>query len=400
VGKVVLGDCLEVLRQQPKDSVDLVYLDPPFFTQKVHTLTTRDLTKQYAFSDEWESIHDYLGFLRERVCEIRRVMKDTATLYFHCDKTASHHIRLLLDDIFGDDRFAAEIIWTYRRWSNSRRGLLNAHQTIFMYTTSDAYTFNALLQEYSQSTNLDQILQKRQRNHAGKAVYARTSDGQVILNGPKKGVPLSDVWEIPFLNPKARERAGYPTQKPILLLERILALSSNPGDLVLDPFCGSGTSLVAAALLERDYLGIDISPEAVELAKTRLANPVKSDSDVLAKGLEAYDELPDYVKNILANLPVKLVQRNSGVDAIHDEFLSGQPVLIRVQRQGEDLSEAAQKLHRAGQKMQAGLLILIRTGDTPLQPTLFSSESIPGGVTLIDATEFALNKVIRLFKPQ
>lgn len=382
---VFLGDCLDILKQQPAHLVDVVYLDPPFFTQKTHTLQTRDGSRTYSFADEWDSLTDYLDFLRARLIEIRRVMKPTATLFFHCDRTASHHICLMLDEVFGAERFLSEIIWTYRRWSNNRQNLLNSHQTIFMYSKTVKYQFNKLYEPYSETTNLDQILQKRERLN-GKAVYARDEEGTVILNGAKKGVPLSDVWEIPYLNPKAKERMGYPTQKPILLLEQIIQLVTHPNDVVLDPFCGSGTALVAAALLNRHYLGINAKPEAVELTKARLNNPIKSDSFLLKNGRASYNNSPEQVKNLLAGLPVKLVQRNAGIDAIHNDYIEGRPVLIRVQREGEDLSQAAEKLAKAGQKKQAYALILIQTCAADIKPM--------SSIKIIPSTALSLQKIM------
>lgn len=385
--EVLLGDCLDILKSQPSNIVDVTYLDPPFFTQKTHTLKTRDGSKTYSFADEWENLTAYLDFLRVRLIEIRRVMKPTATLFFHCDRTASHHIRLLLDEIFGAERFLSEIIWVYRRWSNNRQNLLNTHQTIFMYAKTEKYQFNKVYEPYSETTNLDQILQKRERNPNGKAVYARDDNEAVILNGAKKGVPLSDVWEIPYLNPKARERTGYPTQKPILLLEQIIKLVTKPNDIVLDPFCGSGTALVAATLLDRNYLGIDKASEAIDLTNSRLANPIKTESNLLKNGRASYNELPESVKNILAGLPVKLVQRNMGIDAIHNDFIEGKPILIRVQREGESLEQAADKLCKAGQKKQARLLILIQTCPSEIRRS--------NQVKIIPSTAFNLKNAIQ-----
>lgn len=382
---VLLGDCLPLLQQQPDDIADMVYLDPPFFTQKIHRLQTRDGQKTYAFSDEWANLPAYLEFLRGRLKEIRRVIKPTASLFFHCDRTASHHIRFLLDEILGIENFRSEIVWVYRRWSNNRRGLLNAHQTIFWYSKTPTFHFNTLYEAYSETTNLDQILQRRERSSNGKAVYARDDSGEVILNGPKKGVPLSDVWEIPYLNPKAKERTGYPTQKPILLLEQMIKLTTRPEEVILDPFCGSGTALVAAELLGRQYLGMDTLPEAVELTKSRLSTPQKTESPLLQKGRASYDNIPETVKNLLAGVPVKFVQRNAGIDAIYDEFINGSPVLIRVQREGESLQHAAEKLARAGQKKQAGLLLLIQTSP--------AEEFHHAGITVIPSTAFNIHKV-------
>src|SRR5204863_2908864 len=141
---------------------------------------------------------------------------------------------------------------------------------------TDTYQYHQLYDDYSPSTNVDQILQRRQRDEHGKAVYERDENGKVVHDGHKKGVPVSDVWDIPFLNPKAKERVGYPTQKPILLLERIIQIVTDEGDTVLDPFCGSGTTLVAAHLLSRNCVGIDSSPEAIEITKERLARPTRT----------------------------------------------------------------------------------------------------------------------------
>lgn len=157
---------------------------------------------------------DYKHFIKERLQECRRVLKNIGIIFVHCDSSASHHIRSLLDEVFGAENFQSEIIWTYRRWSNAKRGLLNAHQTIYFYSKSDTYKFNTLYTDYSPTTNIDQILQERERDEHGKSVYKRDSQGNVVLGREKKGVPLSNVWEIPYLNPKAAERTGYPTQKP------------------------------------------------------------------------------------------------------------------------------------------------------------------------------------------
>lgn len=384
INEVIHGDCLEVLRDIPAEYVDLVYLDPPFFSQSDHSLKSMALT-EYSFADTWASIDEYIDFLGERLEEIHRVMKRDCTVFVHCDRKASHRIRVLLDQIFGYVRFVSEIIWTYRRWSTSKKSLLGSHQTIFMYAKSAHYKFNEILQDYSETTNLDQILQRRERNQHGKSVYSTDLQGNIVLHGPKKGVPLSDTWDIPYLNPKARERCGYPTQKPLLLLERIVMLASNEGDLILDPFCGSGTTLVAAKVLNRKYLGIDSSSEAVELSRKRIENPIRSDSKLLRTGRAAYKNLPREVVSLLRQLPVKLVQRNSGFDAIHNEFVDGRPVVLRVQRNGEDLAEAAGKLQRAGKTKNAALLILIRTETESRQQTFF--DLFPEDVHVIDSLE-------------
>src|SRR5438445_7245111 len=355
------GDCLEVAHGLAAQSVDLAYVDPPFFTQKTHSLVTRDRTTKFEFKDEWKSRAEYIEFLRARLKEFRRVLRPTGSVFFHCDTNASHHIRCLLDEVFGEAMFRSEIIWHYRRWSNSQRNPMPSHQTIFFYTKTDDYQYHQLFDDYSPSTNVDQILQRRQRDQHGKAVYARDESGIVVHDGHKKGVPIGDVWDIPLLNPKAKERVGYPTQKPILLLERIIALVTLPGGFVFDPFCGSGTTLVAAELLGRNSLGLDVSSEAVRLARQRLAEPVKTSSELLRKGRESYVQSDGEAQAYLHGLPIVPVQRNRGIDAILKAKPGETPILIRVQRRGESLSDAAGLLHTAGQSKQPATLVLIVT---------------------------------------
>ena len=159
-----------------------------------------------------------------------------------------------------------------------------------------------LYTDYSATTNLDQILQDRERNENGKSVYKKDEKGNVVLGKEKKGVPLSDVWEIPYLNPKAKERTGYPTQKPVLLLNQILNIVTEEGDLVVDPFCGSGTTCVSAKSLKRQFIGIDISKDAVELANSRLEEMVISESNLLNKGTNEYQEKTEKELAILQNI--------------------------------------------------------------------------------------------------
>ncbi|MCE9609133.1 MAG: site-specific DNA-methyltransferase [Chthoniobacter sp.] len=377
------GDCLDVARSLAAESVDLVYVDPPFFTQKTHSLVTRDRATKFEFSDEWKSRVEYIDFLRTRLKEFRRVLKTTGSLFFHCDTNASHHIRCLLDEVFGEAMFRSEIIWHYRRWSNSQRNPMPSHQTIFFYAKTNTYQYHQLFGDYSPSTNVDQILQRRQRDEHGKAVYARDGCEDIIQDGHKKGVPIADVWDIPLLNPKAKERVGYPTQKPILLLERIIGLVTSPGDFVLDPFSGSGTTLVAAELLGRNSMGIDVSVEAVELARQRLAQPVRTSSELLRKGRDSYLQSDEDSLAILCGLPVVPVQRNRGIDAILNAKPGESPILIRVQRRGESLADAAELLHSAGRSKQPATLVLIVT-DSQQPAGLFSM--LPTDVLVVNST--------------
>ena len=377
------GDCLTVVGGLPAETVDLVYVDPPFFTQKTHSLVTRDRATKFEFSDEWKSRGEYIEFLRARLVQFRRVLKATGSLFFHCDTNASHHIRCLLDEVFGETMFRSEIIWHYRRWSNSQRSPLPSHQTIFFYSKTDAYQYHQIFDAYSPSTNVDQILQRRQRDEHGKSVYARDGKGNIVSDGHKKGVPIADVWDIPFLNPKAKERVGYPTQKPILLLERIISLVTLAGDSVLDPFCGSGTALVAAELLGRNSLGVDVADDAVQLARQRLEQPFKTSSELLRKGRESYNQSDDEALAFLHGLPVVPVQRNRGIDAILKTAAGEGTVLIRVQRKGESLIDAAELLHHAGQSKQPATLVLVVTDS---QQSLGLFNTLPSDVLLVNST--------------
>ena len=387
--EVLLGDCLAVVGGLAAEALDLVYVDPPFFTRKTHSLVTRDRAKKFEFSDEWKSREQYIEFLRVRLVQFRRVLKRTGTLFFHCDTNASHHIRCLLDEVFGEAMFRSEIIWHYRRWSNSQRSPLPSHQTIFFYSKTDAYQYHQIFDAYSPSTNVDQILQRRQRDEHGKSVYARDHEGNIVSDGHKKGVPIADVWDIPFLNPKAKERVGYPTQKPILLLERIIALVMLPGDLVLDPFCGSGTTLVAAELLGRNSVGVDVANDAVQLAAQRLEQPFKTSSELLRKGRESYVQSDEVALACLHGVPVVPVQRNRGIDAILKTAPGEGSVLIRVQRKGESLLDAAELLHHAGQSKQPATLVLVVTDS---QQPLGLFNTLPSDVLLVNSTASELGE--------
>jgi site-specific DNA-methyltransferase (adenine-specific) len=358
---VLQGDCRMVLKSVKEASVELVYLDPPFFTQKMHSLTTRDNSIEYAFEDRWASLEDYLSFMREVLLQCRRVLKDTGSIFLHCDRSASHHLRVLLDQVFGPDHCQSEIVWAYRRWSSSKKGLLNAHQTIYFYSKTDHFKFNTIYTDYSPTTNIDQILQARARNTVGKAAYRRDANGDIVIGKEKRGVPLSDVWNIPFLNPKAKERAGYPTQKPILLLERIIQIATDAGDTVLDPFCGSGTTLVAAKLLGRNYMGIDLSADAVRLSQDRLREPTKSESQLMAVGEDGFLEKSNDERRILKALDAVPVERNSGIDGFLRDFVDGFPVAVRVQKEHEDIEAAKRKLLAASKTKQCKFMILVRT---------------------------------------
>ena len=384
--KTFIGDCLDILGEMDAETANLVYVDPPFFTQKSHRLSTRDGDEWYSFSDIWDSDSTYANYIYQRIRLARNVLKDSGSLFFHCDRSASHIARLALDRIFGSECFQSEIIWTFRRWSNSRKGLLPGHQTILFYSKTSRFKFNTIYQKYSPSTNIDQIMQKRVRDNRNKTVYMRDEEGTVITNGGKKGVPLSDVWDVPFLNPKAKERVGYPTQKPVLLMRRIIELVTDEGDLVVDPFCGSGATLVAAKSLNRNSIGIDISEDAIKLTQDRLENPVITDSPLLRKGRNSYDQHSSEAAMHLPGVEYTPIHRNKGIDGLLKEDIEGIPIFLRVQRQDETVGQAVSLLRKAASSKGACRLIVIAT-----HPDLIHYDGT-ADVAVIPSTAFSLNR--------
>lgn len=385
INQVYNNDCLEGMKKLSDSSVDLIYLDPPFFTQRTHKLSNKN-GKEYFFEDTWESIEEYKEFLKIRFFEMKRILKESGNIFVHCDRTASHIIRTLLEDVFGVSNFQSEIIWSYKRWSNSKRGLLDSHQNIYHFSKSKKYKFNVLYTDYSLTTNIDQILQDRVRNAEGKSTYKKDENGETIYTNIKKGVPLNDVWEIPFLNPKAKERVGYPTQKPIQLLEKIIKISSDEGDLVLDPFLGSGTCAVASKLLNRNYIGFDINENAIKLANERLKKPIKTESNLLKNGISSYDNKTEKEKKILSRYDCDIVQRNKGLDAILREKIDGKLVGIKIQKENEILNESEKLLLNAMKVKNFDLGILIRTHSDLIE------HYVSDNIILVDDIDYVLQK--------
>jgi len=200
----------------------------------------------------------YLAYMAARLLEMRRVLKSTGSIYLHCDPTMSHYLKLVMDAVFGHASFLNEIIWHYQTGGAGKQRFSRKHDVILLYSKAKNYVFNFHDVKVSRS---EKSL-KRAQNQKGARISA--SDVSKMA---------TDVWtDIQALNPMATERTGYPTQKPLMLLNRIIRASSNPGDVVLDPFCGCATTLVAADDVGRSWVGIDISPKAGDLVKRRIAD--------------------------------------------------------------------------------------------------------------------------------
>ena len=239
------------MREMPDASMDLIATDPPFNTNK----------NWGQFDDRWGGIDKYLKFMEERAVEMHRLLKDTGSLYLHCDPTASHYLKVMLDKVFGIKQFRNEVVWCYSNGGIPKRDFAKKHDVIFRYTKSDKFVFN-----------LDSIRLRYSKSSLNRNIYSR-KNGKIYDSHPLGKHP-EDWWnDIPTENSMSKERTGYPTQKPVALYERIIKASSNRGDIVLDPFCGSGTTLDAAQRLGRRWIGIDQNPEAIELCEKRLHPP-------------------------------------------------------------------------------------------------------------------------------
>ena len=298
------GDNLDILRGMNTESVDLIYLDPPFNSNKTYEAPIGSEAAGAAFKDTWalsdvdeawhgeiadrepalyaiidaagqshgKGMKSYLIMMAVRLLEMRRVLKDTGSIYLHCDPTASHYLKLLMDAVFGQGQFGNEVIWNYRRYTARSNRFQREHDVILFYG-KDSPTFNVVLEPYGEGSGKRDSHYKR--DEKGRWFRWQKRRGQeaykVYLS---EGRRAGDVWQISHINASAKERVGYPTQKPLALLERIIKASSNEGDVVLDPFCGCATACIAAEKLGRQWVGIDISPKAADLVKLRLHNEI------------------------------------------------------------------------------------------------------------------------------
>ena len=388
---LILGDSTKELKKIKDKTIDLIYLDPPFFSQKDYKLTTKE-EETYSFSDKWNNLDDYLSLIEKILKESNRILKNTGSIFLHCDKHASHYLRCLLDKTFGPKNFQSEIIWTYKRWSNSKKGLLNNHQNIYFYSKTKNFYFNTIMCNYSPSTNVDQIMQLRERINNGKTVYKLDKLGNQILSNAKNGVPLSDIWDIPYLNPKAKERTGYPTQKPVVLLERILEIASKEQDLILDPFCGSGTTLLAAKRTNRRYIGIDISETAIELSRKRLSENIVTNSKLLNVGRDSYINKNNKELSILDSISAVPVQRNKGIDGLinnKNEML----IPVKIQKEYETIDDALESLIKATQSKNYKKLILIRTNKLKKQSLLIKQLN-DNRINIIDSPDLVIKSLL------
>ncbi|MXY07859.1 MAG: hypothetical protein F4Y61_04340 [Rhodothermaceae bacterium] len=300
------GDNLDILRGFNSECVDLIYLDPPFNSNANYAAPIGSQAAGAEFKDTWglsdinlawhgEIKHDYPGlydllhatrkihgdsmmsyliYMAIRIMELRRVLKPTGSIYLHCDPTASHYLKLLMDSIFGKKQFRNEIVWHYRRWTAPSGDLQKLHDIVLWYSKDKSKRiYNTI---WVLPANVEKGRSESYEKDADGRLYRwQSNKGQKYkIYRDERGVHAGDVWPISFLHPSAKERVGYPTQKPLALLKRMIKASSNPGDMVLDPFCGCATACIAAEMEEREWVGIDISPKAAELVERRMVEQV------------------------------------------------------------------------------------------------------------------------------
>ena len=344
-GVLYRNDNLQRLTAMPDASVDLIYLDPPFFSNRNYEVVWGDEAEVRSFEDRWEGgIRHYIGWMEERVREMHRILAPTGSLYLHCDPHASHYLKVMLDAMFGMANFRSEVIWKRTGSHNSAKRWGPVHDVLLFYTKSGTYTWNTTYQPYDPEYIERAFRQSdergdfqpvtltgpgRREGESGQPwrgtdptavnrhwqppamlydLYRKVTgedlsqypllerlekaDDAGLIYWPKRGkgvprfkqyahlspgLPAQDVVvDIPPLQSQSAERLGYPTQKPESLLDRIVASSSNPNDVVLDPFCGCGTTIAVAEDLGRQWLGIDISTTAMEVMRRRLWNRNRS----------------------------------------------------------------------------------------------------------------------------
>ncbi len=313
---IYCGDNLEQLGKLPDACVDLIYIDPPFNSNRNYEVFWGETKEKRAFEDRHASTQAYIEFMRPRCVELRRVLKKTGSFYYHCDWHASHYIKIMLDQIFGENQFLNEIVWKRTGARSDAKRWNQLHDTLLVYTGGGEYAWNPQFEEYSEDYvatkyrftdpdgriyRLDNMTSPNPRpnmmyewkgfpsppkgwRYSRETMAELDAQGRIWYPDDKTkrpqlkryldemhGIPMGSVWtDIDPINSQALERLGYPTQKPLALLERIVRASSNENDIVLDAFCGCGTALVAAQNLKRQWIGIDVSPTACRVMAKRL----------------------------------------------------------------------------------------------------------------------------------
>jgi site-specific DNA-methyltransferase (adenine-specific) len=461
------GDNLEILRNRdyfPDESIDLIYLDPPFNSKKDYNILFKENggveseAQIQAFTDTWRwtqaaedtyhdvvingplnvgkligALHDaigcndvmaYLVMMTARLLELHRVLKPTGSLYLHCDPTASHYLKLVLDQIFGPTRFRDEIIWKRTSAHSDAIVFGNAHDILFYYSKTNEFTHNKQYQTYNidyvnshyrfkdsngrryRTSDLTAkglsgggysyewhgikglwrcpIERMKEWDAQGRIRYTKAGTAEYIRYlDEMPGMPAQDVWDdIPPINSQAKERLGYQTQKPLGLLERIIQASSNEGDIVLDPFCGCGTAVVAAQKLNRKWIGIDVTHLAIALMRNRLKDSFNIEAEVIgepvdlagAKALARQDryQFQWWALSLIKARPLgeKKKGADKGIDGIINfiDDTAGKPKRVIVQvKSGHVGVNAIRELKAVAAKEAIGVFITLEPPTEPMK---------------------------------
>jgi DNA modification methylase len=381
-GVLYCDDNLHRLSEFPDECIDLIYLDPPFFSNRNYEVIWGDEAEVRSFEDRWDGgIQVYVEWLTDRLRQLHRVLKPTGSFFLHCDPNASHYLKVRLDEMFGPRNFRNEIVWKRFSAKNDPKRFGRSHDTLLYYTKSAKYTwhpqYGPFEEDYIQENyryveeetgrryrlsdltankpggdvdyewhgmrpykgrhwaysreNMDRFLKEGRIvfRRTGMPVYKRYLDEQ-------PGVPLQDVWTDIRLTAGSKERVGYPTQKPEALLERIIIASSNEGDVILDPFCGCGTTVAVAERLGREWIGIDISPTAMGVMQHRLlkqtngaVNPKIIGLPVTLDDLKAigHFEFQNWVIRRIHGTPAPRKSGDMGIDGY--SFMEQLPVQVK-----------------------------------------------------------------------
>jgi DNA modification methylase len=325
---IYCGDNLEVMSKFPEKSIDLIYADPPFSTDKQYNIIWHNGAEQKAYEDRWKGgINAYIRWMRPRIAQCYRVLKDTGSMYLHCDWHANAHLRILMGSIFGENNFVSEIIWRRKSQSatiaSNMRSFGNNHDVILFYGKSSDYIFNRLIiqrkvdskdyphdekgyyktapadapGQFSKQTLQRMLDEGKAYRTRGQRIRKKT---YLVMKGGElfDTTAVDNIWlDLPnMMHVPKSERMGFQTQKPEALLKRIIEASSNHDNIVLDPFCGCGTTLVVAHQLGRRWVGIDISPTACDKMRSRLNNIGVSDVHIIGAPMtiEELKRLPDW----------------------------------------------------------------------------------------------------------
>ena len=268
---LIHGDNLNVMKSMESNFIDLIYADPPFNSGNNYI----------EFDDRFQSINNYISFIIPRLEQFKRILTETGTILLQLDQSAHHYAKVEMDKIFGIENFRNEIVWQYGKMSNGNSGFPKNHGVILRYTKTGTFCFNHIKggeseykKRFKNYLTGNKVLYGSVWHLNDKLITRRTDNmtdaNEVVFDFDKEFKKQGDVIYCPIVKGNSKEFTGYPTQKPIELIKKLISSCSNKSDLVLDPFCGSGTTLVAAKELCRKFIGIDGNERAIEIARKRL----------------------------------------------------------------------------------------------------------------------------------